>query len=129
MTHRKGLLHTLTVVLTVVQCALWFFAGFAMWSIRDLVFLPASGQVEDNSVFALVILALALINLAAVLVYLVQPERWGGLEIAVVMGVNLLFSVIATLIQQNPGWLVLGGIPAAATLAIVLVSRRRNGRT
>jgi hypothetical protein len=123
MTGGRRWVHRLTVVLIVVQCVWWIFVGWGIWSVRGLMLEPSSPQIAVNTRFALALLAIAGINIVAVIGFLVRAVGWGRFILAGVLVGNIVFSAWASAYEDNVGWLVLGGVPAAATLVVVFLFR------
>jgi hypothetical protein len=117
------------VVLEFAQCGWWIFSGWVMWSIRGLMLEPSSPQIAYNTRFAVALLALAGINVLALIGFLVRPVGLGGLVLAASLLLNLVFSLWASVYGDNVGWLLLGGLPAAATLVLMILLRRSVRRT
>src|SRR5438876_8904407 len=97
-----------------------------MWSLRGLVFEPSSPQIAVNTRFALALLAVAGINVLSLLGFLLRPVGLGWFMLAGVLVGNMAFSLWASLYADNFAWLVLGGIPAAGTLVIVVAEGERS---
>jgi hypothetical protein len=117
------------VVLELAQFGWWIIAGWAMWSLRGLVFEPSSTQIASNTRFAVAMLTLGGINVLALIGFLVRPAGWGARVLAAALLLNLAFSLWASLYGGNFGWLLLGGVPAAATLVVVFLLGRRSPRS
>jgi hypothetical protein len=112
------------VVLALGQCGWWIISAWMVWYFRGLMLDPSSPQIADNARFALALLAVAAINIGALIGFLVRPMRWGGLVLTAVLLGNIAFSLWASVSRDNFAWLLLGGVPAAVTLVVVLLFRK-----
>jgi hypothetical protein len=122
-------LHLVTVVVAVALCGWWTLGGWAMWSFRGFMLEPSSPEIADNTRFAVALISVAAINIAALIGFLVRPLRWGGLVLAAALLGDIAFSLWASVSRDNIAWLVLGGAPAAVTLVLVLLFRKSTSHS
>lgn len=122
-------LRLVTVVVALAQCGWWTLSAWLLWNFRGLMLEPSSPQIADNARFAVTVLVVAAVNIAALIGFVIRPFRWGGLLLAAVMLGNIAFSVWASVYRDNIAWLVLSGAPAAVTLVVVLLLRSTASKT
>jgi hypothetical protein len=124
VTGRRWLL-VAVLVLAIVQCVLWLVSAVVMWSIRNLALPQTSLQGGYNARFALALLAVGVINVFAVIFYMRRRTGRTGKLLAAVQAGNILVSLWASIDRNNNfGWLLIDGVPAAVTLLLLYGLRR-----
>jgi hypothetical protein len=124
MTRAKRWVYPLTVVVAVGQCGWWLFLGYVGWMSSGLMAEPGDPQIAINQRFWSPVLAMADIDAFAVIAFLLRPVGWGGLVLGAAVVASIGLSLWASVHQSDYGWLAIGGVPAAATLVMLLLLRR-----
>lgn len=115
VTDRRWLLIG-TLVLAAAQCGFWILGAVVGRSVGPWITPP---------LLAVSLSIGAVINVLALLAFLVRRWAWGRPAFAVVQAGNVLFSLAAS-VAVSPAWLLLGALPALLTLTLFFLYRRAS---
>ncbi len=121
MTRRWLLLGTVVVVGT--ECLLGFVVGWLEWSLRNVMVGAGSMAATENGQLALAIVAVSVVNLIALVVFLVR-RWWGWWLLAVIQVADLAITLTEALMRQLPGWWIFSAIAALALLMLAFNQRQ-----